>query len=285
MNLGLLCLALSNLRVAMSNLRRYGVLADPIEWLRLFIGNPYSWPCLLLMLLLNVCVAAAVLIERMGASRVLGAPNTRLLHALNIAVTLLFPIGFLLYIKPHPLGSAVCLFHALILSAKLVSYEQVNRRLRRGLRDRAGKAAAAAASRSRVHTAQETRDGSSCCESDVSTTAVTEQDSKRRRYPQNLTFGNMYFFLAVPTLCYELEYPRAPRLRKSFLLRRVAESVLFGFMIAALAQQWVRRNYAPAVCPWVRTLRRQCHPHRHCRRLRPFWRTLSSAHTFPESLG
>jgi hypothetical protein len=44
-------------------------------------------------------------------------------------------------------------------------------------------------------------------------------------YPENLTLRHLYFFIALPTLCYEINFPRSDRIRKRFLMRRVAEIV------------------------------------------------------------
>lgn len=36
---------------------------------------------------------------------------------------------------------------------------------------------------------------------------------------------DMYYFVLAPTLCYELNFPRSPKIRMSFLLRRLFEMV------------------------------------------------------------
>lgn len=40
--------------------------------------------------------------------------------------------------------------------------------------------------------------------------------------------ADLYYFLFAPTLCYELNFPRSPRIRKRFLLRRLLEMVRPG---------------------------------------------------------
>lgn len=40
-----------------------------------------------------------------------------------------------------------------------------------------------------------------------------------------LSIPDLYYFLFAPTLCYELNFPRSPRIRKRFLLRRLLEMV------------------------------------------------------------
>lgn len=39
----------------------------------------------------------------------------------------------------------------------------------------------------------------------------TETETNIVQYPDNLTLKNMVFYLMVPTLCYELNYPRFVR--------------------------------------------------------------------------
>lgn len=58
-------------------------------------------------------------------------------------------------------------------------------------------------------------------------------------YPQNLNFKNLYYFMAAPTLCYELNFPRSQRIRKSFLIRRSSEIIFLSSLLLFLLQQWV----------------------------------------------
>lgn len=44
-------------------------------------------------------------------------------------------------------------------------------------------------------------------------------------YPDNLTIGNIYYFYGAPTVCYELNYPRSPRIRKAYFAKRIFEIV------------------------------------------------------------
>lgn len=44
------------------------------------------------------------------------------------------------------------------------------------------------------------------------TVVVTEELIK---YPDNLTIQNIYYFWLAPTLCYEMNFPRSSRTRKT----------------------------------------------------------------------
>uniref|UniRef100_A0A8C2RNU8 O-acyltransferase n=1 Tax=Capra hircus TaxID=9925 RepID=A0A8C2RNU8_CAPHI len=58
-------------------------------------------------------------------------------------------------------------------------------------------------------------------------------------YPDNLTYRDLYYFLFAPTLCYELNFPRSPRIRKRFLLRRLLEMLFLTQLQVGLIQQWM----------------------------------------------
>ncbi|XP_036779026.2 diacylglycerol O-acyltransferase 1 isoform X4 [Manis pentadactyla] len=148
-------LILSNARLFLENLIKYGILVDPIQVVSLFLKDPYSWPALCLVIVANVFAVAAF---------------------------------------------------------QLVSYRDVNL----WCRERRAKATAASGSKA--------NGGVALC-------AVS--------YPDNLTYSDLYYFLFAPTLCYELNFPRSPRIRKRFLLRRLLEMLFFTQLQVGLIQQWM----------------------------------------------
>uniref|UniRef100_A0A915MC15 Band 7 domain-containing protein n=1 Tax=Meloidogyne javanica TaxID=6303 RepID=A0A915MC15_MELJA len=46
------------------------------------------------------------------------------------------------------------------------------------------------------------------------------------QYPNNLTLSNLYYYMMAPTLCYELNFPRTPAIRKTFIIKRITEGLL-----------------------------------------------------------
>lgn len=60
---------------------------------------------------------------------------------------------------------------------------------------------------------------------------IISADKKQKliSYPENLNLKNFYYFIAAPTLCYEINFPRTERIRKSFLIRRSCEIVCSVF--------------------------------------------------------
>lgn len=58
-------------------------------------------------------------------------------------------------------------------------------------------------------------------------------------YPNNLSVRDLYYFMVVPSLCYELNFPRTSRIRKRFLLKRAVEVFLGMQVVLGLFQQWI----------------------------------------------
>ncbi|XP_016072055.1 PREDICTED: diacylglycerol O-acyltransferase 1 [Miniopterus natalensis] len=211
-------LILSNARLFLENLIKYGILVDPIQVVSLFLKDPYSWPALCLVIVANVFAVAAFQVEKRLAVGALTEQAGLLLHMVNLATILCFPasVAFLLE-SITPVGAVLALFVYTILFLKLFSYWHVNL----WCRERRASAKAKAAS-----TSKKANGGAAQLTGTV-------------RYPDNLTYRDLYYFLFAPTLCYELNFPRSPRIRKRFLLRRLLEMLFFIQLQVGLIQQWM----------------------------------------------
>eukprot|EP00069_Balaena_mysticetus_P012295 bmy_07570T0 len=209
-------LILSNARLFLENLIKYGILVDPIQVVSLFLKDPYSWPALCLVIVANVFAVAAFQVEKRLAVGALTEQAGLLLHVVNLATILCFPaaVAFLLE-SITPVGSVLALMVYTILFLKLFSYRDVNLWCRER-RARAKAKAAAAGKKANGGAAQ-------CTVS----------------YPDNLTYRDLYYFLFAPTLCYELNFPRSARIRKRFLLRRLLEMLFLTQLMVGLIQQWM----------------------------------------------
>ncbi|XP_069321971.1 diacylglycerol O-acyltransferase 1 isoform X1 [Eulemur rufifrons] len=205
-------LILSNARLFLENLIKYGILVDPIQVVSLFLKDPYSWPALCLVIVANVFAVAAFQVEKRLAVGALTEQAGLLLHTANLATVLSFPAAVALLVESiTPVGSVLALMVHTILFLKLYSYRDVN------LWCRSAKAKAAPSGK---------KAGGPAAQRIVS-------------YPDNLTYRDLYYFLFAPTLCYELNFPRSPRIRKRFLLRRLLEMLFFTQLQVGLIQQWM----------------------------------------------
>ncbi|XP_034150589.1 diacylglycerol O-acyltransferase 1a isoform X2 [Esox lucius] len=171
-------LVLSNARLFLENLIKYGILVDPIQVVSLFLKDPYSWPALCLVIVSNVFIMAALYTERRLSVGTISETTGTFLHFVNLTTLLCFPSATVLTLTSMTPGPSVA------------------------------------------------RSNGSAVHAHVS-------------YPGNLTHRDIYYFVLAPTLCYELNFPRSPRIRKSFLLRRLFEMLFLMQLLIGLVQQWM----------------------------------------------
>ena len=59
------------------------------------------------------------------------------------------------------------------------------------------------------------------------------------QYPRNLTWSNYLDYLLCPTLCYEIEYPRTPRVRWNIVAEKAA--AVFGcvFLLTLTSEEFI----------------------------------------------
>ncbi|KRT86267.1 hypothetical protein AMK59_780 [Oryctes borbonicus] len=70
------------------------------------------------------------------------------------------------------------------------------------------------------------------------------------QYPDNLNLRDLFYFIAAPTLCYELNFPRTDRIRKRFLFKRCLEVILGIQLVLALMQQYMIPSVRNSLVPF-----------------------------------
>ncbi|CAJ0960545.1 unnamed protein product, partial [Mesorhabditis belari] len=210
-NLAILLLVVSNGRVALENLIKYGILISPLYWFEFLTADLSltNWPNLFMFLFSNVSIITVLFMEKLLEQGHFCNRFAAIFYTLLIGAHVTLPAVVTLYIKGNPLYSAFCLGLIVIEALKLVSFVHVNYWCRSA----------------RLQVKKESSD-------------FTPPESLHL-YPSNLTLGNIYYFMAAPTLCYELSFPRLERRRKTFLIKRACELTFLSFLIVALVQQWV----------------------------------------------
>ncbi|CAJ1062162.1 diacylglycerol O-acyltransferase 1b [Xyrichtys novacula] len=210
-------LVLSNARLFLENLLRYGVLVDPIQVISLFLNDPYSWPAACLLIVSNIFILVALYTERQLSKGSFSELVGFVVHCVNLTIMLTFPaVVVLLVPSVTPVGGALALGTYTILFLKLYSYKDVNMWCRELSTAKAKKLARS-----------------------LSCPSVQDFNGSKVCYPGNLTLRDMYYFAFAPTLCYELNFPRSPKIRMSFLLRRLFEMMFFIQLLVGLTQQWM----------------------------------------------
>lgn len=210
-------LILGNARLFLENLLRHGILVDPIQVVSLFLKDPYSWPAACLVIASNLFIIVALYTERQLSKGSFSELVGLVIHCINLTVMLTFPAAVVLIVPSvTPVGGAFALGTYTILFLKLYSYREVNMWCR---------------DLSSIKAKKLSR--SLSCPSGQSSVGV------KVCYPGNLTIKDIYYFAFAPTLCYELNFPRSPKIRMGFLLRRLFEMLFFTQLLVALTQQWM----------------------------------------------
>eukprot|EP00079_Xenopus_tropicalis_P018432 XP_004920079.2 PREDICTED: diacylglycerol O-acyltransferase 1 [Xenopus tropicalis] len=214
-------LVLSNARLFLENLIKYGILVDPIQVVSLFVQDPYSWPALCLVLVSNVFIVCALHLERRLVLGQFSEQVGQLLYMFLLFTILCLPVLVVFtVVSITPVGAVFALGVYTILFLKLYSYMEVNHWCRER---RLAQTQALGRSQSVP----------------LIPKANGEVSRKEVSYPGNLTHRDIYYFMLAPTLCYELNFPRSPRIRKRFLLRRLVEMLFIMQLLVGLIQQWM----------------------------------------------
>ncbi|CAK6949358.1 diacylglycerol O-acyltransferase 1a [Scomber scombrus] len=214
-------LVLSNARLFLENIIKYGILVDPIQVVSLFLKDPYSWPAACLIIVSNMFILAALYTERRLAVGTISENVGLMLHIFSLTALLIFPSFVVLTVTSMtPVGGVLSLGVYTVLFLKLYSYQDTNRWCREIRQAKAKKL---------------TRSYSCPSVAQSNGSAVHAHVS----YPGNLTHRDIYYFVFAPTLCYQLNFPRSSRIRKSFLIRRLFEMLFFMQLLVGLIQQWM----------------------------------------------
>ncbi|KAL5466771.1 hypothetical protein EMCRGX_G030920 [Ephydatia muelleri] len=278
----ILLLVLSNARNVISNVLKYGLLVNPLQWGRLAVGLnnvPSYW----LLLGSSVFVLITLKLEQAAAKGLVSQGVLLTMHTINLVTLLTTPVVIVFTFDAGLVGRFCALGWYTVLFMKLVSYIQVNSWCRTMLKniktgcaksDGVGAKSYGVSAKSygvsaksdgvsaksdgvsakmmvsvprvmvsvqRVMVSVPKSDGVSDNSDGVSAKSdgVGENTHGLVLYPNNLNVQDMVYYLAAPTLCYELNFPRIPRIRKVFLLRRTLEAVFLFNVVLAIVQQWL----------------------------------------------
>ncbi|CAD5110875.1 DgyrCDS240 [Dimorphilus gyrociliatus] len=239
LNLCIILLVLSNARVALENLIKYGILIDPIAWVRHLAKDPYSWPCFALIITTNFFILFSFYLEILLSDNRISEDRARKLLKANWLLIILYPAVVILYFHPSPVFSSITLAVYTIVFLKLISYADVNRWCRQDLETLQKKSG-------------RTRFKSVSSQGNLRNSAELTENNREhfQKYPDNINLKDIYYFLFAPTLCYELNFPRSSRIRKRFLIKRILEMLFLSHLMLCLIQQWIIPTVNNALIPF-----------------------------------
>lgn len=209
-------------------------MVDPIQWFQI-LSDPSIWPSVQIILGLNIFILNSLWIEKyLLATELITEDKGWWLEAINAASVIIVPAYVVYTENVHPVGSSMALTLAAIVFLKMISYHHVNFWCRKDLKKRFQSLKAVDSYkqlrryRSFSHNGSE-NDLSVCAKTNNNGMGLTNFNGDEKReivyYPGNLNYKDVYYFVCVPTLCYELNFPRSERIRKRFLIRRGFEMV------------------------------------------------------------
>ena len=202
-------------------------------WIKFLYGDIFHWdqvhfPVLYLLLYGFIPPLVALSLEQLLARSRLEWRTGCFLHTVNLVIHLMMPI-ILINTCPHLdigiISSVLACSMYTIVFLKLISYIQVNKWCRDALRRRTliNKHMYGNGDfflRERKKTFLNIKEYNQRTEKDEKNEEMEIIDMNLVHWPNNLTVKDMCYFICVPTLCYELNFPRTDRIRKIFLIRR-----------------------------------------------------------------
>jgi len=130
-------------------------------------------------------------------------------HAFNATFMLAFATFVVYYLIHNPGLGIITELHAVIVWLKVCSYAFTNRDLRHAY-----------------------------IKPDPRPDAQLPSLYRSCPYPKNISFGNLCYFWWAPTLVYQPVYPRSPKIRWDFVIRRSCEFVILCILIWITAAQY-----------------------------------------------
>jgi len=131
----------------------------------------------------------------------------------NLVGIVMLPSLYVFFGKPGYVSGSMLLIVSLVTWMKLVSYALVNRDLRGYYLEG-------------INTTEEI--SPDFLENDVLVS-----------YPNNLTQSNLYYFLCAPTLVYQMNYPRTPKIRWYWLIGKVIQYLFCVCVMVIMVEQFI----------------------------------------------
>ena len=225
---------------------KYGILADPFILSRV-ITDPTLVPCVQLMLGLWLMAFISMLIEKILATGVLSETTATVVITMHTGAVVIVPAYVVYAGNCQVVGAVAVLSFASVTFLKLISYHMVNYWCRMECPSRSRRPSKLR----RYRSFSKTNSGS---ESNLKTLSRTfmkyeEESGVLVQYPDNLNARDLVYFMLVPTLCYELNFPRSQRIRKRFVFRRAIEAIFLSQLMLGLVQQWLFPTIINSVGP------------------------------------
>jgi len=210
-NLFVIVLVAANLRLVVENMLKYGVLLRPPTGFFDFYRN---WPCGVCYVEIFCFTVCNWFIERHGWHYLKTDRAINLAHFAAICAIIVVPTCTVLSSSVNESNAILLMAFSISWAMKMVSFFQTCFDIRRAI------------ARNIVD---------EVCKDDEASRLVLAE----RGFPQCLHLKDMLLFLAYPTLCFQLHYPVAPRIRKRRLVGNLLALMICIALSYILLEQYV----------------------------------------------
>ena len=176
-----------------------------------------------------------------------------IVNFVNGVISLVFPCLWAWKSGSNPLFTMIYLFNSVILFMKVVSYSHANRDLRRVFYSSMKEVEDRIANKEKQLGQKGNKDSrilhqiSTNSHDDngkpYSTNIFTEASNLEApyvQYPNNITVQNLLFFVLVPSLTYQLNYPRSMKVRKRYVVTLLLRMLMVMMLITLTYNQYIR---------------------------------------------
>ena len=193
-----------------------------------------SW---ILTLFCTYAIEKVIILYSIKSERV-----TLTLNFINGLTNLIFPCFWAWKSGSNPLFTMVYLFNSVILFMKIVSYAHANRDLRRAYYTELEivKNGNKDTETEKTIIGKKSHDDNGKPFSTNIFTEASDLESPYLQYPENITPQNLLYFVAAPSLTYQLNYPRSPKIRKRYVLTLVLRMLMVLMLIVLTYKQYIR---------------------------------------------
>jgi diacylglycerol O-acyltransferase-1 len=205
MNLGVIVIIAMCGQLVIENLKKYGVMLD-FNPPKLTVEGVWASPYMVTAINITVLAHLHLLIEKLSWSKLMSKERVVIAHLVNINLLFWTPLLVTFINTDGLIASGLALvLYTLVIVLKMISFIHFNYYLIRA------------------------------------TGAELEKFMPSLNNPAKNpnTLLHLWYFLMAPTLCYQLEYPRSPRIRISFLFRRLLEVIFCAILGTVIIQQYI----------------------------------------------
>eukprot|EP01071_Lankesteria_metandrocarpae_P006847 Lankesteria_metandrocarpae@DN4503_c0_g1_i1.p1 len=215
LNLLVIVFITQNARLVLENLLKYGLLVQFIPTVQSFHSLVGQWPLLVAFTAMNGVVIGSWATERHIAN--VDMSHAEKLHLFILQCFLCFfmialPHSAILLGTAEPIAASVSLMFSITWCLKLISY---------------------------FHYLSDFRRCKSRGESLAKIFGSPEEAREALNYPDCLRINNMFMFMIMPTVCFQLRFPRTPRIKWVRAIRSLGELAISVTLIKIIVEQYV----------------------------------------------